>query len=110
VLELGDLTGVTLSPQLSLERGALSVRLARQTVKALDRGLCALVGLLGALGLLAGELGILDGGLALDLSLADLLQRAGALLVGFLHARKRVCTISLGLLGSRQRLIGLLAT
>ncbi len=56
VLELGGLARVPLRAELSLERRALGVRLVRQTVKALDGGLRALVGLLGPSLRRAGEL------------------------------------------------------
>jgi len=48
VLELGSLARVPLRAELSLERRALGVRLASQTIEALDSGLRALVGMLGS--------------------------------------------------------------
>ena len=65
--------------------------------------------LLGALCLVAGELGVLLGGLPLHLSLADLLERPRALLLGILRPRERRRAVSLRLLGPGQRLLRLLA-
>ena len=56
VLELGRLSGVPLCAELSFERRALGVRLASQTIEALDSGPRALVGMLGSPLRRAGEL------------------------------------------------------
>jgi len=48
MLELGGLAGVVLDGELALERGTLSLCLAHEAVKAIDRRLSVLGGLLGA--------------------------------------------------------------
>jgi hypothetical protein len=117
VLKFGSLAPVALLAELTLELGTLAARLL---LGAIDGGLRTLVGLLdtplrgrgellGALGLLAGELRVLLGGVAFELSLADLLQRPPALLLGILRARERCFAVFLRLLGPGQRLLRLLA-
>ena len=59
--------------------------------------------------LLAGELRVLLGGMAFELSLADPFERPSALLLGILRARERRGPLCLRLLGPVKRILHLLA-